>query len=349
MERAASALTWESESGGETERRYGVTSFPIIAYTPETSLSVGAGATATHRGAGAAEDDRPDSVSGIFLYTLKNQVLLSIRPEVYLGDYAWNLRAHMAYRKFPEMYYGLGNDTDEDDEEAFTTEDILFQPWILRSVWAGLRAGFFYDFKKTSILEVERGGLIERSDFTGEAGGLLSGLGPVLEWDSRDNFFNPRNGWWVQLSAGFYRDWLGSDFEYESYTVDVRHYRSLRPSHVLAFQLYASVVNGDVPFTELVKLEGIRGIHESRFRDRKAALAQMEYRFPIRGRFSGVVFTALGDVTGDVGDYDPGEIKYAFGVGLRYMLNRKEKINIRFDIGFSPWGFHPYFRLLEAF
>lgn len=329
--------------------RVGVAAFPIIFYTPETSAGAGGGVTLTYRGPGEEDTARPDNLSLFALYTFKNQFMFFLAPSLYFRDGDWKLGAGTGYSHFPGSFYGVGNDTDEDDEEEFTTESVMIRPGLLRRVYAHLSAGFFYDWKKTGVREIEKNGLLDTGDYLGVDGSVLSGAGAVLEWDSRDNLFSPSRGGRYEFSAGFYRDAFGSDFEYEEYTLDLRHYVPLEAGRVLALQLYATSRSGEVVFNEYARLENMRGIVNSRFRDRRAASAQAEYRFPVYRRFSGAVFASVGDVFDDPDDWEAKDIKYAGGFGVRYMLNEKERINLRFDIGFSPWGVAPYIRMMEAF
>ena len=76
---------------------------------------------------------------------------------------------------------------------------------------------------------------------------------------------------------------------------------------------------------------------------------QMEYRFPIHERWSGVTFAAAGDVFHDNDELETQSMKYAAGCGIRYAIDKKEKINIRIDIGVSPYGIFPYILFQEAF
>ena len=55
------------------------------------------------------------------------------------------------------------------------------------------------------------------------------------------------------------------------------------------------------------------------------------------------------DVMNKIEDYEIEDLKYSYGAGIRYMLNEREKINMRVDVGFSPWGTYPYLRISEAF
>ena len=339
----------ENDNGKPSMKSFNIVGFPVILYQPETSLMFGGGSAVTIRKKNERANARPDNINVFAIYTLKNQIALNINPDFYLNEENWELRVLMSYQKYPDTFFGIGNSNSEDDAEDFTTEDIMIQPWLIHRVYKNLRIGMLYDFKKTNVLEIEENGLLSEQKLRGINGSLLSGFGPVLDWDTRNNIFYPSKGSWFQFYCAFYRNWLGSDFEYESYTLDFRHYFCLPNSHILAVQLFGASLNGEITFNEFARLANLRGINGSRFRDRKMVFAQIEYRYPIYKRFSGVVFSAIGDVMNNVKDYDIRDLKYSVGLGLRFALNPDERINLRFDVGISRYGINPYFQLSEAF
>ncbi|MFC1765367.1 hypothetical protein ACFL6U_25265 [Planctomycetota bacterium] len=183
---------------------------------------------------------------------------------------------------------------------------------------------YLYDFKNARLTEKTPNSQIDQQQLVGSQGGLVSGLGPVIDWDSRDNVFYPSQGGWYRAWATLYREGLGSDFDFERYNLDLRHYIPLKPGHVLALQGVVAQTQGQVPF-------------------------QTEYRFPIGGRFSGAAFAAVGDVVDQWCHLRVEDIKYGAGAGFRYQLDQKEKVNLRFDLGVSQWGVFPYINIMEAF
>jgi hypothetical protein len=141
---------------------------------------------------------------------------------------------------------------------------------------------------------------------------------------------------------------MGSDFNYDYYAFDLRGYRSIANGHVLAYQGIGVSTEGDVPFNEL-PTPLIRGLYQDVFVESNMLTLQVEYRFPIKNRWSGVAFLAAGDVFRNVENYDINDMKYGGGGGLRYAVSLKEKINLRFDIGVSRYGIFPYVMFQEAF
>ncbi|UCD84301.1 MAG: BamA/TamA family outer membrane protein [Deltaproteobacteria bacterium] len=330
----------------EIKKGFGVAPFASPGYTPETGFVLGGAVVFTYRAEDSTAEDRPSSLELLLMYSQKQQLGISITPDFYFDNEDWEAKMVLTYSDYPDVFYGIGNDTDEDKED-YKTERIGLQPWIIRKIYSNLKFGIMYELNGFDVSE-EGVALVSLSP-TGSDGGINSGSGPLLEWDTRDNIFCSSKGGWYRFYAGFYRDWLGSDFNYELYTLDLRHYVAMLSSHILAFQVYGRFSEGEVPFPWLSKLKLLRGIVGGRFRDRYAYASQVEYRYPIAWRFSGVAFAGVGDVSGSLGNFEIDEMKFAGGGGIRFAVNRQEKINIRLDIGASPWGICFYFHIAEVF
>ncbi|MCF7885167.1 MAG: outer membrane protein assembly factor [Candidatus Marinimicrobia bacterium] len=344
------AITNENKNHAKTStNRISLAGYPVVLYTLETSLIFGGGGAMTIRDQNSHESARPDNINFYAIYTLKNQVAVLFNPDFYFEEDKWQLKIMSGYQKFPDLFYGIGNKTASDDAEDITTEDVIIRTGLTRRIYKNLRLGVMYHFNHTSVQHVEPDGQIKSGMLTGSQGSLLSGLGPIIDWDSRDNIFYPSKGYWFQFYATVYRDWLDSEFAFESYTFDFRHFLEIELRQILALQLVIKSMKGTIPFNQLARLDMLRGIHASRFRDHNLAVAQVEYRFPVYKRFSGVLFTGIGDVIHRFGDFRLNDSKFSIGAGLRFAVLPDDKINLRFDIGFSRFGINPYFQLSEAF
>ncbi len=102
----------------------------------------------------------------------------------------------------------------------------------------------------------EPGGLLDREAIDGHGGGLFTGIGPYLDYDTRDNAFYPSCGSFLVLLARTAHETIGSDLDYELYWADLRHYFSIREQQILAFQLTGTQRTGDVPFDDLAHSGG---------------------------------------------------------------------------------------------
>jgi len=327
--------------------------FPVVYYTPETSVAGGAGVVVTRRKACKVAGSRPDSLQAFLVYTAKNQSFVRLNPELYLDGDRIRLDLGLTYVDMPTSYFGIGNpaglDRDEVDalEEEYTNRRFAVEFTGLVTVTGALRAGANARFATDSLRDLEPGGELAAGKVRGVTGGEVVGLGPALEWDTRDAAFAPAAGAWYRAGMRTHRDFLGSDYAFEHYQVDLRRYLTVRPGHVLAFQVAASAVRGDVPFYELPS-PPLRGLYQDVFVDRSAASLQAEWRFPAQGRFGAAVFAGVGGVGKNLGDVNPVEL-WAAGAGVRYVLNRAERITLRLDVGVSPLGVFPYFMVMEAF
>ncbi len=122
---------------------------------------------------------------------------------------------------------------------------------------------------------------------------------------------------------------------------------------MLALQALGFLNSGEVPLRSYALLGGsntMRGYYQGRYRDKNMAVVQAEYRAALFWRFGAVAFADLGNVGSELKDLNFQGLKYSYGAGLRFALNKTEKLNLRLDYGigrnFSN-GF--YLQLGEAF
>jgi hemolysin activation/secretion protein len=94
----------------------------------------------------------------------------------------------------------------------------------------------------------------------------------------------------------------------------------------------------------------MRGLYETRFRDRQMMTFQAEIRQKLFWRIDGTLFGAVGQVGYKVNDYTFDQTKLAGGAGLRFRFNRRDRLNIRLDYaGGTDTSPSIYFAVGEAF
>ncbi|RZK21908.1 MAG: hypothetical protein EOO63_18625 [Hymenobacter sp.] len=92
----------------------------------------------------------------------------------------------------------------------------------------------------------------------------------------------------------------------------------------------------------------MRGIYEQRYRNRQMVTAQAELRQHLFWRIDGAAFLGVGQVGYNLNDYTFGGLHTAGGLGARFNLIRRDRVNLRFDYAFGKDpGF--YFAIGEAF
>jgi hypothetical protein len=324
-----------------------------VIYTPETRFGGGVGGIHAFHSGDHDTEDRPNSISISTKYTQNEQYTIQLTPRFYLKGEKYYLWSDVLYQKFPFKFYGLGNKTSDDMEENYTPKEIRIWANLRRKIHRELRFGVQYNFENTNIVEVEENGLLASGDIEGGDVGKSSGVGVMLDWDSRNREFSATSGGFYQASFMIYRDGLGSDFDFTRYALDLRHHLPILPSHTLALNGLLEFSTGEPPFQKLALLGGrfrMRGYYEGRHRDRNMITFQAEYRIvPVWWRFGVVGFLGVGNVSRDVDDFKLKEFKAAGGFGFRYQFNPDEGVNLRADFAFGGGTSGYYLTMLEAF
>ena len=93
----------------------------------------------------------------------------------------------------------------------------------------------------------------------------------------------------------------------------------------------------------------LRGYPRNRFRDKNLLATQLEYRFPLFWRFGMTTFAGIGDVFNNYQDLKLSYVKYTLGMGLRFLMNSAERLNVRVDYGYGSEGGYFYVSFTEAF
>ncbi|HSC39536.1 MAG TPA: BamA/TamA family outer membrane protein, partial [Chitinophagaceae bacterium] len=221
-----------------------------------------------------------------------------------------------------------------------------------RSLGHHLYAGLRYEYQRVLKVEFKPNGLLDKEKVAGRFGYQVSGAGGSFTYDTRNHAFVPDKGEMAQFYISSFIPAFGSDFSYVNYVVDLRKFWTIYRQQVLAVQAYGFYNTGDVPLRSLASFGGansMRGYYSGRFRDKNQLFLQAEYRVPIVGRLGMVAFGGVGDVNHRFTDVYLNSLKYSWGGGLRLMLSKKEKLNLRLDYGVGQHSSGFYFQLGEAF
>jgi hypothetical protein len=363
-----------AQASVQSPSRTGWRILPVPSYAPETSLALTVGGLYYFGQPDGDSTSRLNQLFGGIQYTLRNQFVVSVLPEMYFNHENIRLFGQFEISRFPDFFYGIGDNLPESNREAFT----IFRAAAIGSLWFslngqgirnGINAGLRFDFDYQNIIERQAGGLLEREGanaITGRSGGLLAGLGLAVNYDTRDVAVCPREGGLIDARLVPYTRILGSNFEGWRGTVDIHKYFTFNKptpedngfSHTLAIQWFTDITTGDIPFFRMgllgQNISGVaiaRGYFGGRFRGKVLSHLQAEYRFPIWWRFGGVLFAGTGNVAETPASFDFTGLKHSIGAGLRFALVPEERINLRIDVGygFATQTFFPYVSFTEAF
>ena len=350
---------------GEYVRKF--YALPIISASPETSLVLGAVGIFLFRRSGMTPETQLSSVRMPISYTLNGQFRAKINSTYYSNSNKVIINATGQWFNFPLLFYGIGNNTQESDEEIYTTQTLQVDLSVLKSIMQNFYVGLGYNYFDSDIVKTKTGGQLEQDGLIpGNTGSVTSGFHLNLRYDSRDNNLCAASGFYADLKLANYEPSFGSEYDFTRLDLDLRKYFLVFDKHVLATQLVMANIWGDPSFETMALLGGktiMRGHYEGRFRDRSLYAAQVEYRLPLgrkdwidnrekmpfKERWGLVAFVGAGDVASSFGDIDLSKIKTSIGVGVRYLVLPKERINIRIDLGFGSQVPGFYFNIREAF
>ncbi|MBN2346335.1 MAG: BamA/TamA family outer membrane protein [Candidatus Aminicenantes bacterium] len=331
--------------------RSGFVVAPVIYYTPETSLAWGLVGIHHFRLGRSQPPARLSHYRFNFIRTRKRQSIAQVDTELYVAGGRFLIDGTAKYSYYPDRFYGIGNRTAEEAREDFTSSNWRLQLSLQRRWGKSLYAGLRLETHSVSMRGTQVGGELEAGAVAGAAGGVVTGLGVFAKWDSRDNTFSPSSGTYGALFLSRFARALGGDFAFGQASVDVRGYVRLGHGQVAAIQGVLRSLGGEAPFTQLPRFGGLnllRGYYEGRYRDRAMLAFQAEYRRPLQGRFGLCVFAGIGQVQPRTSLLSLAGFHAAGGAGLRYVFNRREKLNLRLDVGFAGFAGEPAFYLTFA-
>lgn len=177
-------------------------------------------------------------------------------------------------------------------------------------------------------------------------------LGPKIEYDSRDNPFYPRGGSHAQGIASFYDESVGGRRTYQVYQGWMSAYHAVGSRNVLAWRVGTCGAGGDVAFYDLCVLgknQDLRGYPVGQYRDRAMIAAQAEWRSELWWRFGSAVFIGGGQVAPDFGSFTSKDTLPGGGVGLRFLLAKRNHVNLRVDYAWGRRSNALYIGVAEAF
>lgn len=325
---------------------------PFFFYSPETSLAIGGGGGVFFRPFDAEKSDRPSSLRFVGYYTLKKQWQFEFAPEIYFKDGIYRIEGNLFFNKFVDKFYGIGNNTLISDEEGFTSKTFRYFIRFYRKMFETFYLALQHEYHSYRLTETETGRLLGSGLIPGSLPSHFSGISLFSFWDSRNNILFPEKGSFYEVSAGFFRKNLGSDYDCSIYNFNLRKYFPIFSSRVLAIQAYLRFINGEAPFQWYSYFGGesfMRGYYKGRYRDKHTVFFQIEYRTPVWKRIGAVVFAGMGEVMEKFCRFSLNGLRTSWGFGLRFNLIPEEHLNLRFDFGFGGDMSGFYITVLEAF
>ncbi len=243
---------------------------------------------------------------------------------------------NLTFSSAPRDLWGIGYEAGRRNEPTDYVEQryritARYQHRIFTDTYAGVILHFDHakgrQFSETGLDYIRR----EHLAYT------ATGLGAMVEYDSRDFIPNPSRGIYLSLQEIFFARGLGNCGRALWRTVCIADaYRKVWRGALLAFDLYGEFNSAGTPWPMLARMgnnERMRGYYEGRYTDNCLVTCQVELRQHIRGRIGCVAWLGAGNVFSEVDRFRWRETLPNYGLGLRWEL--KKRVNVRMDYGFG--------------
>ena len=163
----------------------------------------------------------------------------------------------------------------------------------------------------------------------------IGGLALIAEYDDRDSIFTPGSGKRITAYVHDFAPRWGGDQSFRLYKAAVNAFASPVRDLVLGGRLDWRGSSGNTPFYALPFIE-LRGIPALRYQGEQAAVAEVEARWNLDGRWSAVGFAGAGRAAGPEEGLGSAKTRWAGGVGIRYFLARAMGLHVGVDVARGP-------------
>jgi len=338
---------------------------PIVvpAYTPELGGLIAAGGLISFKN---NPDDKITQRSTLpttaALSTTGAVVFQSILTSYWMED-KLRINGQFWYKDMPDNYWGVGyekgfNTPVSDTTTSFNREWFWIRPQFLYRIkeymYVGLNVDLNYTQGSNAAIPVENNPLYQKYNDKP----FNSGLGLILQYDSRDIPINAWKGSLVNFDYTVYDSYIGGDNDYSILNVDLRHYINTgKTGSTFAMQARGRFGFGDVPYGEMAQLGtpwDLRGYTWGRYRDESMVFVMAEYRLQFSNpdgtlKKSGMVAWVGGGSIFGIGNTEEQNNRILPNFGLGYRLELQPRMNMRIDMGFGRETMGIYFNFNEAF
>ncbi|HTL55979.1 MAG TPA: BamA/TamA family outer membrane protein [Candidatus Limnocylindrales bacterium] len=196
-------------------------------------------------------------------------------------------------------------------------------------IWGGLS----YAFAATDVSFDKPPGTPGEPAFRPESN--VGGFTPSLTFDTRDNFFTPNRGTYVEASAGFFSPAFGADENFQRVGLVAMQFIPLGRTFFLGMRVDGAASFGNEPFY-LRPYIALRGAPTLRYQGEEVAQIETELRWQCWKRFSLVGFVGGGAAWNHFERFDSTQTIVTGGTGVRYEIARAYGIHMGLDVAFGP-------------
>lgn len=325
---------------------WGVLPGPFV--NPEQGLGIGVAAVGLYTPF-TWQEGQPYSTLTVSSYaSTSGSYGISLNNRTYLDDDQWRLLFQGSVSHSPGYYWGIGAKAVENNSNRtkYSAKILQIRPTVAYQVLPDtyLKAG--WQWLTYRDIDINTSSPFAADLDVGTSSGSLIGL----EYDSRDFEPNPQSGSYINLEWSDYRHRYDSDFNYQQWLFNLRHYQRISEQTIIAVEWFNQSFAGDVPWFDHAQLgddQRMRGYYQGQYRDKHYATAQLEVRHSFNHRHGMVAWLGSGATASEFNQLVKSEWLPSVGVGYRFAF--KARINVRIDLGMGKHSNGFYFQINEAF
>ncbi len=298
---------------------------PTIGYSPETKTYVGAVTLFTFN----LHNDSVTRTSNAkleFNYTWNKQLILEAGWNYFFKEEKWFTKGLIHYSKFPDLYYGIGPTTPALNKLVFNSNRFIVEVAMLKKMGNKLFSGLNLKYINYSNIQPKSDEIIYK-ELTSAS---TFGIGYTVLKDTRNNLLTPTKGVYVYGNSSYNL----ANTNYWEFTLDLRYYKTWYNKFTWANRMVNDFTIGTPPFFDYAFLGGdklVRGYYYGRYRDQHLSTWQTEFRLPVVGRLGLATFGGLSTLYSAQHPLTTKHIKYNYGFGIRFKVDKKDNTNLRFD------------------
>jgi hypothetical protein len=317
----------------------------VVAPIPISNPSIGSGLALAGMLLYQMDDKSPASFTGLGgAYTSSDSWAAAVAEKLYFLSDTFRLTAGLGTGQVNYDYFGVGSGQNSSGIDVPLRQHFLaglldFRMKVFDALHIGLRWRFGSIDTSVHGVEPPLGPVINDKQLNL----VISGLGVVASWDTRDRTFAPSHGIFAEFRSSFQRSVFGSDLQYETYSLAANGYYPVpfRDVDVIAARIYLCRASNSAPFFDICSFgsgRDLRGYEAGRYRDFSLIAGQAEYRLTITHRFGAVAFAGAGTVAPSFSDLSSAKFLPSLGIGARYLAAPKQGVMISADYAWGTGG-----------
>lgn len=293
----------------------------------------------------AEKSTQPPSVTGAgVMYSGNGSWGVGIGHALYSDEDRWRFVGGVGYADVDLPLLRLGSNSEVLDVEWLLSGYLAFGALSRRigGHWYAGLTGVYTEIEQDLAIDILSIGFDLRSSFQSV------GLGPSLAYDTRDVPSNPYTGRYIKVGVLIHRPSLGSDLDYDAYSVAFKSYHELTKSLVLAWELGGCARSDGVPLWDACRI-GLRGFASTQYMGRSSVKGQAEARLRLSKRWGVVAFAGAGKLTKTFTGLREGDVVPSYGAGVRFSVQPAQRVNMSLDYARSEDDQAVYLSVGEAF